>query len=50
MGVYGEVSLLSSGGAQRGLDLLGSNPFHSARDPVQLVAETKTENKIKILT
>lgn len=28
----------------------GSDPIHSACDPVQLVAETKTENKIKILT
>lgn len=45
----GEV-LLSSRAAELHAVEIGSDPIHSARDPVQLVAETKTENKIKILT
>lgn len=47
MGVYGGgLSPLE----QQSCTPYGSDPIHSACDPVQLVAETKTENKIKILT
>lgn len=42
MGVYG--------GGLSPLEPYGSDPIHSPCDPVQLVAETKRENKIKILT